>query len=619
MPVFSGQQTTHLQRTSNASTAPILRSSNEYAPAPASGGSFSELASLMAKRSSSSSVTQAQQYQTNTNGHNSVSRNAASALSPRANLSMTRSVSIDSDDILPFSYKTKNDNIDEAPQKPKRASIMRAAESGRGNLLPIRGTPTSLLRQQQNQRIKRQAPARSNSSGPSYSTGLPRTRHDLVDTNAHPRKSAGKSKLAYLRRRTANTSSDDEFEVSSQRNRREYKNSDVSNQNDAYFHSRSGSRRQRQSSAMSVASTDNSTNGGSREHPNPPRWSNGFLCKHQLLRLSRMKLGHLLQVVIVLAVIALVYESHHKALFATQQLTQFKEEESLLLLHLQKIEQQSIQLHEILGRFARVGMSGGNASGNKENAIESGGDEQQAGAKLANAANAGGGREVDFDLIHKQTQQLYQMEQELSNEVETLQKRIQLSARNHLIQEFGEGPVQVILDLDLGDSSANAGPHQITILLWLDTPHAAWTWLEQIGNHVWDGAEFKWEQGHIIDAYPLDDRIDPQRDGKIEFVEHSLHAHQPWTVGVREQPNHANGGSRGSMSMYINLQDNSQLNKHETCVGKVIDGFDALQQLLELSRKNGKDGSQQKASSTAPISIRKATAMHYVTKKAGMG
>jgi len=655
MPAFSGQQTTHLQRTSNGITTPILRSSNEYAPAPASGGGLSELASLRATRSSSlssSSVAQAQaqaqQHQTKANGYNissvSVSRSTASVLSPRVNPSISRSVPIDTDAVLPLIHKIKNDSAaDEAPQKPTRTSIMRAAEGGKGNLLPIRGTPTSIFRQpqqQQNQRTRRQAPARSNSSGPSYSTGLPRTRHDLVDGNARPRKSSGgKSKLAYLRRRTA-TSSDDEFEISSQRNRRDYKSSDGGgHQSDAYLHSRGGNRRQMQNSAMSVTSTGsvggNSMNGSSsREHHNPLRWSSGFLCKHQLLRLSRMKLGHLLQVVIVLAVIALVYESHHKALFATQQLTQFKEEESLLLLHLQKIEQQSIQLHEILGRFARVAISGGNndAAGNGENSVETGGgDAPQAGGGAKpplNGANSGGARAVDFDLIHKQTQQLYQMEQELSDEVDTLQKRIQLSARNHLIREFGEGPVQVQLEMDFGDPSANAGPRVITILLWLDTPHAAWTWLEQIGNNLWDGAEFKWEQGHVIDAYPPEDRIDPQRDGKIEFVERSQHAHQPWTVGVREQLNHANGVSRGGsmMSMYINLQDNSQLNKHETCVGKVIDGFDALQQLLELSRKNGggKDAANQvrsskSSSSSSSISIRKATAMHYVTKKAGMG
>lgn len=356
---------------------------------------------------------------------------------------------------------------------------------------------------------------------------------------------------------------------------------------------------------MSVASTDsvggtNNNSSRSREHSSSLRLGSGLLCQHQLNKISRMKLGHLLQVVIVLAVIALVYESHHKALFATQQLMQFKDEESLLLLHLQKIEQQSIQLHENFKRLAKLG--GENSGGNPNP-----GDKQL------------GEKEVDFDLIHKQTEQLYHMEQELSHEVETLQKRIQLSARNHIIQEFGEGPVQVVLELDFGDAAANAGPHRISIILYHDTPHAAWTWLEQIGNNVWDGAEFIWQQGHMIDAVPPPDRLDPERDGQIEFVEHSQQAvHTAWTVGVREQANNANGSGRGSMSMYINLQDNSQLQKHETCVGQIIDGFDALQKLLELSRNSGNDD-QEKSSSSPPITIRKATAEHYVKKKAGMG
>jgi hypothetical protein len=78
---------------------------------------------------------------------------------------------------------------------------------------------------------------------------------------------------------------------------------------------------------------------------------------------------------------------------------------------------------------------------------------------------------------------------ELNHEVRTLQARIQQSARNHTIQESGEGPVQAILEMDFG--TTNVEPDRISILLWHDTPHAAWTWLEQIGRQVWDGAEFK--------------------------------------------------------------------------------------------------------------------------------
>jgi cyclophilin family peptidyl-prolyl cis-trans isomerase len=288
-----------------------------------------------------------------------------------------------------------------------------------------------------------------------------------------------------------------------------------------------------------------------------------------------MKVGHILQLAIVLAVTLLVYESNSKAIFAANQLRLIKDEESLLLLHLQKIEQQSIQLHENLSRLAQ---SGGGMDPDITEKKTEGGD-------------------VDFDLIHKQTQQLYQMEEELNHEVRTLQSKIQQSARNHIIQEFGEGPVQVIFDLEFGENGESG---QIAILLWHDTPHAAWTWLEQIRRHVWDGAEFIWQQSHIIDAIP---RREDRKGGRIEFVEQSQHGHEAWTVGLRES-------DVGDLQMFFNLQDNANIHKHEVCVGKVIEGFDALQRLLEVSR-NKKDDEQ------GSVQIKKATAMH-VTKIEGV-
>jgi cyclophilin family peptidyl-prolyl cis-trans isomerase len=444
---------------------------------------------------------------------------------------------------------------DITPRQPTR-NILRAAEGGKGSLLPdYNSTPTSTSTHNRTSKLSsRQPPSRDETrSSPSLkqimnfpgfgakknannnnsnSPTLPQTQQDII--TPHKQKSIVKPNILSLRRRAGTGTSDDEDGYS----RRGGHNNDS-----PYRTSRTRNRR------------------------------STFLSWHKL---SRMKLGHMLQVVIVLAVTALVWESHHKALFAAEQLSQFKEEESLLLLHLQKIEQQSIQLHENLSRLAQSGIR-----------------------NTEPKEQPGKGEAVDFALIHKQTQQLYQMEEELNHEVRTLQTRIQQSARNHIIQEFGEGPVQVVLEVDFGD---NSGPDRISILLWHDTPHAAWTWLEQIGRHVWDDAHFQWQQGHVIDAAPI--REDPL-GGKIEFVEQSQHGHESWTVGLRESDT-----DTGAMSMYVNLQDNSNLHKHETCVGKVIDGFDALQRLLELSRS-------RRYEKDAFIAIRKATAMH-VTKKEGV-
>lgn len=473
---------------------------------------------------------------------------------------------------------------DEVPRRTTK-KLLRATEGGRGSLLPDfapsaapmgggGGAPST----PQASRIRREAPSRSKSStasllsmrGSRSSHTLPQTQQDV---GGGSQSAPAKSSLS-LRRRAGTATSDDEFDnnsVGSKPTRRDYRTD-----NDVYYN-------RRRSSANSSAGGGR---GGSDGTCGAASRSSLSL---QFRKISRVKLGHILQVVIVLAVTALVWESHHKALFAAQQLTQFKEEESLLLLHLQKIEQQSIQLHENLSRLARVGVAGKAPSDQEKNGADA--------------------REVDFDLIHKQTQQLYQMEEELNHEVKTLQTRIQQSARNHIIQEFGEGPVQIILELDFGktvegggDNAAvsSTGPNRIAILLWHDTPHAAWTWLEQIGRNIWDGADFQWTQGHIIDAIPHDP--DPL-GGKIEFVEQSQHGHEAWTIGVRESDN-------GAMGMYINLQDNTNLHRHETCVGKVIDGFDALQRLLEVAR------TQRYDKDSSSITIRKASAMH-VTKKGG--
>jgi len=446
---------------------------------------------------------------------------------------------------------------DSAPRKPHRA-ILRAAEAGRGTLLPdfnhnvtTISTPQSVKKVQ----IEREPPNRNRTrSSPSLKLvmNLPgrgkhsQSHHTLPQTHqdTQPKLSVLQAAKQSLRRRTTSCHSDDE---------------DTHTRASSVGGGGGGGHR---SSDNESTSPYQSRNRESRRGSRRPTFSQ---------KLSRMKLGNILQVVIVLAVTVLVWESHHKALFAVQQLSQSKEEGSLLLLHLQKIEQHSIQLHENLSRLAESGVRPDN-NNNSNN----------------NDKDAPGG--VDFDLIHKQTQQLYQMEEELNQEVRTLQLRIQQSARKHIIQEFGEGPVQVMLELDFG-ANADEGPKQISVLLWHDTPHAAWTWLEQIGRHVWDGSEFSWEQNHVITAGPR--REDPL-GGKVEFVEQSQHGHEAWTVGLRDN-------DAGAFNMYINLGDNTNLHKHETCVGKVIDGFDALQRLLEVSRN-------RKYDSDAAIQIKSATA-----------
>jgi len=139
-----------------------------------------------------------------------------------------------------------------------------------------------------------------------------------------------------------------------------------------------------------------------------------FPSQDQFIKFSRMELEHLLRVaiklglVIILVFVSLVYESYDEALkqqFKEEQLAHFKEEETLLLLHLAKIELKSIQCHENFQRLAEIGTGGGKSE-------DTGSNEDKQGTVS----------EVDFDLIHKQTEQLYHMEQELIQEIERLTK-----------------------------------------------------------------------------------------------------------------------------------------------------------------------------------------------------
>ena len=267
-----------------------------------------------------------------------------------------------------------------------------------------------------------------------------------------------------------------------------------------------------------------------------------------------MRPGTFIQVFVVMIVTYLVFDAYRQAVLATGKLEQYKSEESLMMLHLHRIEEHSIHLHENLSRLS-------------EGTLES-----PDGARHTAGSSESVG--VDSELLHRQTQQLRQMEEELSHEVKALQSNIKQSSRASIVRTYGEGPVQVLLDLDFGDQRDDIGGSRIAILLWYDTPYSSWTWLQQIRSGLWNGSIFQLDKGGWINAQPP---ASGAAVSKLEFMEKSSKTHEAWTVGLSEN---ADGG----FGMFINLKDNSEEHKNDACVGKVIDGFDALQRLVDVSR-----------------------------------
>lgn len=255
-----------------------------------------------------------------------------------------------------------------------------------------------------------------------------------------------------------------------------------------------------------------------------------------------------IQTLVLLIVTCLVWESYHRAMITSEQFEKLKHDESIIMLHLQGLERKSMQLHEVLGRLS---------------------DGTVIQSKNAHKQNSNNDEPVDAKLIHVQTQQLYQMEEELQHELKGLQTKLQQVARSSIVGMFGEGPVQVSFDIKIGKDT-----ERISISLWYDTPHAAWTLIEQIQSGKWAGSQFILApNGATLTALP------PEATVPLDFVETASEKHEAWTVGLTEN-------DAGGLSLFINLQDNSADRKFDVCVGKVVEGFGSLQKLVSSLRSN---------------------------------
>lgn len=435
---------------------------------------------------------------------------AASFVIPRM-----MSAPVDSTPVLP---DRAPDSRPSTPTKKSRSSF-RAAEGGRGDLLPT-STVSNRLRSQSSSNVQR-ITNRRNTTGPEQLQAMTQS----------------------LRNRRSSVHLDEEF--------------------NAPFIEDNVSRQYGSARGVTYSWSDTF---GKTDKPN--RRSDAMLS----IALLNMKRGQLFQALVMLAVTFFVWDSYYKAMTATTELLNVKHDESMMMLHLKRLEEQSLNLHESITRLTERGV---------------------AGRDIAYDSQAKASENVDADLIKVQYEQLKQMEGELDHEVKSLQNKIRQTDRQNIVRTFGEGPVQLVLEVEFGEVHTSSS--QLSILLWYETPHAAWTLIHQIRRGLWDGAVFDLDRNLALTAHPKA----PDTEKRLEFVEKGQKLHEPWTVGLTESDN-------GALSMFINLQDNSQYHKHDVCIGKIIDGFDTLQRLTRSAR-NGNSG--------ASVAIKHATASHLTRRE----
>ena len=365
------------------------------------------------------------------------------------------------------------------------------------------------------------------------------------------------------------------------------------------------------------------------------------------------------QLVVLFCVIGLLIWSRSQAVFTTDTLLKLSEDESIALLRLHKIENQSLHLHDLIRKKYHQQQQQQQQQQNYRDDDDNNDNENE------NDDNS-------VMMFDKQYNQLRAMTSELEQHVTitNLQKSIQRTASEEIVASYGEGPIKVVLELDFHntnlndvnskeeDEEENQEQYQrqrrrrtvlvntnqstkIIIVLWPNTPHAAWTWLKQIQKKVWDGSEriqldplstmLQFQPNRIvkqssssqpsniehlefIEQHPMDTNKNDRKYSSSDGINPGV-IHGAWTVGLREtvvieaatdkdkvlskrksrtrgrntSPSNNNNNNNDNpnndgLEMFINLSDNQQLYQHEaTCVGKIIDGFDTLQRVFKAT------------------------------------
>jgi hypothetical protein len=243
--------------------------------------------------------------------------------------------------------------------------------------------------------------------------------------------------------------------------------------------------------------------------------------------------------VVLFVIFCLVWDSHRKVEVATGQLLRFQKEESNLRTKITLVDGRADELRDKIKAM-------------KEKEV----------AEVDAAEQVIKTMKLQKDLKH-----LEREDRKLANDINLLQKRIQKSARESIVKEYGEGTIHVNLSLKFDD-----GERSITLELSEETPHAVWVWLQQIGRHDWDDSMFRWKLEHIVLATPA--RMTSQ-DYKLEFIEKNPLDHVVHSVALSP-------GEDGGIRFYINLLDNGPYHENDVCIGKVVGGFDNLKKLLSI-------------------------------------
>jgi hypothetical protein len=234
-------------------------------------------------------------------------------------------------------------------------------------------------------------------------------------------------------------------------------------------------------------------------------------------------LSNMLQLIIILVLGVIVWDSNHKNNMHKVQLQQYDEERSHILEQMMWIDKAAKKVH-------------------KRSTVSS----------------------LLKDIEAEPEGDLRKDVEGLREEMQQLQRRIQVNARDRINERFGDKPMQVSLSLD------TEGSRHVVIALSDDTPHAAGTWLQQIDKKMWDDVIFE----TTADSVQISTRM-PNTSPLLEFVEKSRRCREIGSVAVRQleiMKLHV-------LVLRVNLKEDTPMDESDVCIGKVVGGMDELRLL----------------------------------------
>lgn len=229
----------------------------------------------------------------------------------------------------------------------------------------------------------------------------------------------------------------------------------------------------------------------------------------------------IVQVLVLILLGGIVYDSHHRVKAHKVKLQQYDEERSHILEQMMWIDKAAKKVHN---------------------------------------------KYSQNDLLHSETRdELVKETNDLKDEIEQLQLRIQLNARDQISDMFGDKPLHVALKFDT--------EKDIVLALSDDTPHAAATLLRQFEKKMWKEVVYEAiKPGVVVQA---SSRL-PTNKPLLEFVEKSRGCHEVGSVALHQLINQ----ELTTYVLRIHLQENAApMSDNDICVGKILTGLDYLQSI----------------------------------------